>query len=121
MKVSSVSSPVNGEISVIFTSTDFNNALFSLRFADAKIVLQTYSGFRIKRDAIRISEGQSGVYVLSGAKLVFKPVTVLFRSDESDFAVVAANSTVALRTLLQNDSVVVGGKDIYDGKVVNIN
>ena len=121
MKVSSVSSPVNGEVSVIFTSTGFNNALFSLRFTDAKIVLQTYSGFRIKRDAIRISEGQSGVYVLSGAKLVFKPVTVLFRSDESDFAVVAANSSVAFRTLLQNDSVVVGGKDIYDGKVVNIN
>jgi len=121
MTVISASKPENGEIALVFECSFFNEALYSLRISEAQIVLTNYSGFRVKKDAIRVSEGQTGVYVLSAAKLVFKPVTVLYRNEESNFAVVVPAVESSARTLILNDSVVVGGKEIYDGKVVNIN
>ncbi len=121
MTVRNVSSPEDGMVSVVFECSFFNEALYSLRICDAQIILKSYSGFRIKKDSVRISEGQSGVYVLSGAKLVFKPIDVLYRNETSDFVVVLPDTEDASRTLILNDAVVVGGKEIYDGKVVNIN
>ena len=121
MTVKEVSSPENGEIAILFECTFFDDAIFSLRITDAQIILRSYSGFRVRKDAIRVSDGQSGVYVLIGAKLVFKPVSVLYIGDDSDFAVVAPAVQNSSKTLLLNDSVVIGGKNIYDGKVVNIN
>ncbi len=121
MTVDSVSAPSKGEVCIAFECSFFDEALYSLRICDAQIILQSYTGFRIDKDAVRVSEGETGVYVLSGAKLVFKPVVVLFRSEERDFAVVAPNTQTSSRTLILNDSVVIGGKEVYDGKVVNIN
>ncbi len=120
MTVSKVSQPSNGEISIVFESSSFDEALYSLRICNAQIILESYTGFRVDKDAIRVLEGETGVYVLSGAKLVFKPVSVLFYSEERDFAIVAPNTQSSTKTLIQNDSVVVGGKEVYDGKVVNI-
>ena len=121
MTVSSLSKPVDGEVAITFESSFFNNDVYSLRICDAQIILKTYSGFRINKESLRVSDGQNGVYVLSGAKLVFKPVTVLYTGDDSGFAVVAPSVDKSSRTLILNDSVVIGGKDVYDGKVVNIN
>lgn len=121
MTVDSLSVPTEGEVAVVFACTFFDEAIYSLRICDAQIVMKTYSGFRVRKDSIRISDNVSGVHVLSGAKLVFKPVTVLYTGEDSDFAVVAPAVQNSSSTLILNDLVVVGGKDIYDGKVVNIN
>ena len=121
MRVVSVSNAMNGEVTVTFECTFFDAALYSLRICDAQIILRSYSGFRVRKDAIRVLDGESGVYVLSGAKLVFKPIKILFMSDDSNFAVVQPAVDKSTRTLIVNDSVVIGGKDIEDGKVVNIN
>ncbi len=121
MTVINRSESSDGEIAITLEGPSFNEALYSLRICNARIVLQSYSGFRVDKDAIRVLEGETGVYVLSGAKLVFKPVSVLFRNEEKDFAVITPNTDSPSRTLILNDSVVIGGKDVYDGKVVNIN
>ncbi len=121
MTVISVSEPSDNQVAVVFESSFFDDGIYSLRIADAQIVLQSYSGFRVDRDAIRVSDGDTGVYVVSGAKLVFKPVTVLFRNEERGFVVVAPKGQSSSRKLMLNDAVVVGGKEVYDGKVVNIN
>jgi len=121
MTLVSSSRPVDGEVALVFESSFFNAQLYSLRICDAQIVLRSYSGFRVRKESIRVSEGDNGVYVLSGAKLVFKPVTVLYTSEDSGFAVVSGSSDQPSRMLILNDSVVIGGKDVYDGKVVNIN
>lgn len=121
MTVQSVSDPVDEEVAITFECPSFNEALYSLRISNAQIILRSYTGYKVDKDAIRVFEGETGVYVLSGAKLVFKPLTVLFRDEERDFAVVKPNTNSPARTLILNDSVVIGGKEVYDGKVVNIN
>ena len=101
-----------------------------MRVTSAEIVRRTYNGMRIRTDSLRVSQGisgiadgTSGVYVLSGVRLVFKPVTILFRNDDLGFAIVSAPSgpLSAERMIYETDSVVIGGKEIYDGKIVNIN
>ena len=121
MTVAEISNSSDGKVALAFKCSFFDKAIYSLRICDAQIVLKSYSGFRVRKDSIRVSEGENGVYVLSGAKLIFKPITVLYLSDDSGFAVVAPAVKDSFRTLIMNDSVVIGGKDIYDGKVVNIN
>lgn len=121
MTVKDVSDPIEGEVSIVFESPSFNEAIYSLRICNAQIILRSYTGYKVDKDAIRVFEGETGVYVLSGAKLVFKPLTVLFRDENRDFAVVTPSTNSSSRTLILNDSVVVGGKEVYDGKVVNIN
>lgn len=121
MNVVSVSGSVDGEVAITFECTFFDEGLYSLRICDAQIILRSYSGFRVRKDAIRVLNGESGVYVLSGAKLVFKPIKILFMNDDSSFAVVLPAVEKSTRTLIVNDVVVIGGKDIEDGKVVNIN
>ncbi len=120
MTVKNVSDAVDGQVAVAFECPSFNEALYSLRISNAQIVLRSYSGYKVDKDAIRVFEGETGVYVLSGAKLIFKPLTVLYRDETRDFAVVTPNTKSPSRTLILNDSVVIGGKEVYDGKVVNI-
>lgn len=122
MTVKYRSAPEDGQVVLNLESSFFSDDVYSLRICDAQIILKTYSGFQIRKESIRVSDGANGVYVLSGAKLVFKPVTVLYSDDSDEFAVVAVpEDTAAARILYRNDSVIVGGKDIYDGKIVNIN
>ncbi len=121
MTVNHVSDQSDGEVAVVFECPFFNEALYSLRICNAQIILRSYTGYKVDKDAIRVFEGETGVYVLSGAKLVFKPLTVLYRDENRDFAVVTPNTNSPSRTLILNDSVVIGGKEVYDGKVVNIN
>lgn len=118
MRVISRSEPTNGEVALVFESSFFNKEIYSLRNTPAEIILDSYKGFKVDKDAVRVFEGETGVYVLSGAKVIFKPVDVLYRDESRDFAVVSSNTKTSGRVLITNDSVVIGGKEIYDGKVV---
>ncbi|MBQ1966130.1 MAG: hypothetical protein II348_05580, partial [Clostridia bacterium] len=118
MRIISKSDPVEGEVALVFESSSFSKEIYSLRNTPAEIILNSYKGYKVDKDAVRVSEGKTGVYVLSGAKVVFKPVDVLYRDEVHDFAVVSSNTKATGRILITNDSVVIGGKEIYDGKVV---
>ncbi len=112
-----VSPEENGQCAVMFQCSFMNEAVYTLRIASVRIIRKTYNGFQIPLSALRMEEEQTGVYVLSGVKLVFKPVRVLFSNDA--IAVVVADS--ASRGLAANDRIVIAGQDIYDGKIININ
>jgi hypothetical protein len=120
MTLRSVSAPKDGLVALCFESSAFNNAVYGLRITDAELILRSYSAFRVHKDSLRVFEGETGVYVLSGAKLVFKPVSVLSQITGSDYVIVIPNTDQTSRILSINDAIVIGGKNNYDGKVVNI-
>ena len=72
---------------------------------------------KVSNKALRVVDGADGVYVLIGQKVVFKPVEILFSTDE--FSIVKAKSDYNARRLTVNDEVICGGKDMFDGKIVN--
>ena len=79
------------------------------------IVLGTYSGFKIPVDGLRVIDGIPGVFVLEGAKAVFKPVKILYTGDS--YYIVEANHEDT-DALFLYDEIILGRGDLYDGKIV---
>lgn len=114
--VQDISNSVNDKSAVIFRCDTATADTVSLRKADAKLMKKSYDGFKISSDALRIVDGQYGVYVLLAQRVVFKPIEILYSG--SDFHIVTA-AKGASRVLTSKDEVIVGGKDLYNGKIVN--
>ncbi len=130
MRVQSVSNRADDNVAVVFKCTLMNEALSSLRKEKAEITVKTYEGFRISNEALlENEEGLTGVYVLSGKRVVFKPIRVLYYADNHVIAREAVyykengeidtDKTPSLPVLEAYDRVIVKGKNLYDGKVIN--
>lgn len=113
-----ISPSVEGRSVIVFRCESLNAEIFSLRKNTAKIVQASYSGFKINASALHLDEnGQSGVYVLSAHRILFKPVEILY-TDENN-VIVRSISVAGDLQLNTGDEIVVGGKNLYDGKIVN--
>ncbi len=116
MKVESAEA-VNGKLKVILSSTLMNETLANMRIENVEIVEQSYSGYKIPSNAIRFDkENNSGVYVLRGKIISFIEVEILYSQEE--YVIVSASRTGG-RGLKLYDDVVIKGRDVYDGKVIN--
>ena len=65
--------------------------LFQWRHQQVDIIKRTYKGIKVPKEAIRLSGGKEGVYVISGSRAVFKEVTRLFETNS--FYIVKADGT----------------------------
>ena len=89
----------------------------ALRRQSAELVKTEYTGIRIPKSAVRVDEaGATFVYTETGLRAERKDIEILYETGE--FYIVAIN-TVDDGALRAGDSVIVSGKDLYDGKVVN--
>lgn len=116
--VYNISQPASGKCIITFKCTDFTEKEFSLRKEKCKMLINKYEGLKVSNEALRVSNGQTGVYVMLAKNIVFKPVSVLFSTDT--FSIVKPDNAVSSRILTHNDEVVLGGKDLFDGKVVGV-
>ena len=87
-----------------------------LRQQSAEIVFTSYSGLRVPKSAVRVENGQTGVYILEGTLAKWKPITILHDTGES---YVAALDTSSTDNLWPGDELIINEKNLYDGKVVN--
>ncbi|MDO5547283.1 MAG: HlyD family efflux transporter periplasmic adaptor subunit [Eubacteriales bacterium] len=105
----------SSEVLVIFTSTEMNKDLVSMRKEVGDIVLDSYEGLKIPKDAVRMKDDQMGVYVLNGTVASFKSIETLYTG--SDYYIVKQN-VIGNDSLVVNDDVIVHAKDVEDKKVV---
>lgn len=86
----------------------------SLRAVTATLSFRTYEGLRLPKEVVRTEDGETGVYVLVGAKARWKPVSILF--DGGDFYLIRQeNGTDCLRA---DDAVILTEEPIRDGSVI---
>lgn len=114
--VQDISNSLNDKSAVVFRCDTTTGNTVQLRKTDAKLMKKSYTGFKISSDALRNVDGQYGVYVLSAQRVIFKPIEILYSSD--DFLIVSAAQNTT-KPLMSKDEVIVGGKDLYNGKIVN--
>jgi len=120
VKVVSVTDNGDGTSVIVFESEILNEEFVRQRVTGVRLMLGTYSGLRIPQSAIVFhkeegeEEGHMGVYVRNGSVLEFRRVTML-RSDENYVIVENVNQSGFLRMF---DEIVVGGTNLYDGKIV---
>lgn len=89
------------------------------RMQPVRIVKSSVSGIRIPKGAMRVVDGQSGVYILYGSKVRFSEFDILAESDNYYIASTPDGSDTKFRQLKLYDNIIVSGKDIFEGKVIN--
>lgn len=102
------------EAVVVFSCNYVNGDLATMRQKEMTVVIDNYSGLQVNSKAIRFVDGKKGVFVLSGSSINFVPVNVLYSTDSY---CICEEQTTGVRIKLY-DEIVVKGKNLYDGKVV---
>jgi hypothetical protein len=100
---------------IVLQCSQMNQQLAEARKENAQLRLKTYHGLRINQSALRVVDGVTGVYVVNGISAEFKPVDILY--SDTGFVICAYDASDT-SGLVQYDEVIVGGGDLYDGKVV---
>ncbi len=100
---------------MVFSCQQMNSELASMRKGAFTIINSTYSGLKIPTKSLRVQEGKTGVFVRSGMTVKFVGVNVIYRTDEYIICEQQASNDTVLRLY---DDVVVKGKRLYDGKII---
>lgn len=90
-----------------------------LRVQSMEITIRVRKGLRVPAEAVRVIDGETGVYILRGGIVEFRRVSVLFERDGDcivDAALTAGDGETPYLALY--DEVITAGKDLYVGKVL---
>ena len=110
-----VNPATDGQSVYVFECDRLTEESVAGRVAPIKIVLDTYGGIRVPRNAIRFNDAEeTGVYILKGKTLTFRKINVIYW--DSDY-VICSNETDDGYLKLY-DEIVTEGKDLYEGKAV---
>ena len=103
---------------LIFSSDRVPDGLGRERMRRAEIETKVYSGYRVRSEAVVYSGGEPGVYVLSGGVVEWKKIGIL--DDNGLYMIVSERTTDDgyAEWLNLNDSVIVSGRGIYEGKSI---
>lgn len=85
------------------------------RTAHFKLVVNSYGGLRVSRDAIRYNENdEQGVYIVRGSSLAFRKINVIYWGE--DYIICSQEDDEEYVKLY--DEIVTEGKDLHDGQVI---
>ncbi len=109
-------SSVSDRAVIVFSCQEMSSELATLRSGAMTVVNGNYSGLKLPRKALRVVDSKTGVYVLSGMEIKFVEVEILYRDEETMICKLSNDNASGLRLY---DEVVVKGKNLYDGKIIN--
>lgn len=115
-------SPDSGGKSVlVLKGTAMNSNTMRMRHTSCDVILGSYTGIQVPKEALRVVNDKVGVFVLQGTVCKFKKINVLYETEE--YVVVekldpTINAQDNIKSLQVSDDIIVSGKDLYDGKVV---
>lgn len=114
---------------LIFSTNEMPHGFSYTRMQKVEVVSEQYEGLQIPKTSLRmLDDGTKGVYVLIGDAVRFKRAEEIYQSDDSyiiryetedekeESALTESDSVVAYPYLSLYDNVIVGGKELYDGK-----
>lgn len=100
---------------VVFSCNEMSSELAAMRSGKITVIKNEYKGLRVSQKALRIVDGVTGVYVISGLEIKFVAANILYSNDE--YAICELN-TADEEKLRLYDEVIVRGRGLYDGKII---
>jgi len=100
---------------IIFACNEMNQELASMRSGPMTVIKSEYSGLMISKKALRVVDSVRGVYVVNGMQINFVPVNIIYSADDFYICEKQTDNDGVLKLY---DSVVVKGKNLYDGKII---
>ncbi|MBR5558629.1 MAG: hypothetical protein IKU72_00060 [Oscillospiraceae bacterium] len=113
MEVFRVEKDDSGRTIVILSSKEIIPGILSARSVSVSVHFSTYKGLRVSDSAVRLIDGQIGVYISTGYEVRFRPIDVLYQGDGYQ---ICREDITAENGLKMFDQVIVKGTDLYDGK-----
>ncbi len=103
----------SGQVLLQFRCETLTQDVSTLRLTDSEILIRNFSGIMVSRDALRIIDGEKGVFVQFGNLIQFKKIAPLFENDE--YMILPFENDEENEVKLY-DVIVVEGRNLYDGK-----
>ena len=115
---------------VILTSNRMPEGFDFYRIQDVELVKQEYTGIQVPVEAVRMVDGEIGVYILDVTVVEFRKIDILYTTDDSYIVSETvdedeeesaegeeeeSDETLSLRV---HDSIIVEGKGLYEGRVI---
>lgn len=102
---------------LVLSSQDHLASVSALRRLNADVIFHSYNGLRVPREAVCYNEesGSAGVYVLEGAKAVWKDIQLLYDNGDTYIAALDQSST---SNLWPEDLILLDTQELFDGKLV---
>ena len=104
---------------LIFESFDCPQDFSFSRLQSVKIVQDSINGIKVPVGALRIVDGKEGVYILYGSKVFFCEIDIIGRNENYYIAANPDLSVTPYGVLCVYDNIIVSGKNLYEGKVIN--
>lgn len=109
------------QILLIFKTNKNPEEFDYIRKQEIQIVRKSYTGYKVPSSAIRVIEGETGVYILSGNIVRFRKIEILY--EHSNYVIVKERDLINdpdyKDKLALKESIILKGKNLYDGKVIN--
>ncbi len=102
-------------VAVVIKCNVMNRDVANLRIENIEIITDEYTGIRINNKAIRVVDGEKGVYVKRGNIISFKKINILHSTE--DYSIIEKTDDTSF--VRQYDTIITEGIDLYDGKVVS--
>ena len=103
----------DGRTAVVFECNRLNASLCSLRVETARINFRAYSGIKVARSALRLLDGELGVYIKYGSAVDFRKVDVIYETDDY---IISSPGESSSGTLAVYDEMITEGRDLEVGK-----
>lgn len=105
-----------GQLAVVLRCAYMSEELSAIRRESAQIQLVKHTGLRVPKRSIVIDDDmQAGVYVRSGNVVSFRKIDQIY-SDPADYVICREKEESGWLRLY--DDVIVGGRGLYDGKII---
>lgn len=109
------------KVILVFRSSDNVDSFNFMRNQVVEIKFESFSGLRIKKEALRIVDGEEGVYILDGNTVKFKRASKIYEND--GYYIISATDPEygednAFPYLKMYDAVINNGKELYNGKTI---
>ncbi len=101
---------------IILSCNTMNGQIALTRSAPLTIVTKEYSGIRISNEAVRVVDGVTGVYIVQGSVVKFRPIEIIYATET--FTLCKKSEDGNSTTIRLYDEVIEKGKDLYDGKYI---
>lgn len=102
------------ETVLVLQCADMDSEIASYRTEDIEIRYQSFTGIKVPTEAIRVNDGQKGVYVLISSQVKFRQVKEIYTTDDYVIVEYDAKNKDGVRLY---DEIITEGKDLYNGKV----
>ena len=103
----------NDMVMVVLKASTINKESVSARICESEILFSQYKGIKIPKSAIRIVDGQMGVYVKFSKLVQFKKIKPIYQDE--NYVVLPIENDADNEVDLYDD-VIVKGVNLYDGK-----